>query len=63
VPAPAVSKTPTPWAVRCPNHGQVFLTHAEYVRQMYHADTLWLCPTCKEASWFDDANFEQRGAA
>ena len=54
VPSPAVSEVPTRWAIICPNHERVFLTYDEYVRQLCNADTLWHCPLCKEAAWFDD---------
>lgn len=55
-----VSKTPTPYAVRCRIHGQVFLTPAEYDYQMDNPDALWMCPICGHAASFDDDNYEAR---
>ena len=61
VPAERVSATETPWAVICPRHGQVFLTEAEYERQMLNPDNLWECaqPDCPARAEFDDDNWEK----
>jgi hypothetical protein len=48
----------TPWAVICPEHGQVFLKDAEYDMQMGAPDSLWKCPLCGRASEWDDDNYE-----
>ena len=48
----------TPWAVICPDHGQVFLTDAEYDAQMDKPDSLWTCPLCGKPSEWDDHNYE-----
>jgi hypothetical protein len=48
----------TPWAVLCPTHGQVFLTDAEYDKQMDDPETLWTCPICGERAEWDDDNYE-----
>ncbi len=52
--------TPTPYAVICPRHGKVFLSHQEYDEQMRHGDSRWACPCGLEAS-FDDAHWESFG--
>jgi hypothetical protein len=51
------SKSRMPWAVRCPSHNRVCLTHDEHVRQ---SDLPALvCPLCgKEATW-DQEWYEQ----
>lgn len=39
-------------AVRCPTHGHVELTSAQYDEQMNKPDSLWYCPKCTErADW------------
>ena len=48
----------SPWAVQCMIHGQVFLDHDEYVRQMARTNDLWVCPVCREPAEFDDDNYE-----
>lgn len=45
---------PTPWAVLCPEHGQVFLAEAEYMRQLGNPNALWRCPCGRTANWDDD---------
>jgi len=52
------SQEATPYAVRCPKHGRVFLTQAEYTRQMCIANELWICPLCNRSAQFDDDNYE-----
>lgn len=37
------STTPTPWAVRCPKHGQVYLTEDEYKEQVTRGGGWWQC--------------------
>ncbi len=49
----------TPWAVICPNHGEVFLTHEQYMAQMYEVDVMWKCPICSEYSEWNDENFDE----
>jgi hypothetical protein len=34
---------PTPWAVICPWHKRVFLTHDEYVEQLDNVNDIWRC--------------------
>jgi hypothetical protein len=53
-----VSSVPTPYAVICPTHGQVFLTHDEYINQMCKPDSLWKCPIDGMVCSFDDKNYE-----
>lgn len=48
---------PTPWAVSCPNHGQIFLTQMEYDRQMDDKNIGWICP-CGQLADFDRDNWE-----
>lgn len=58
----------TPYAIRCHGwekddpeaHGLVYLTEAQYDRQMELPHSTWSCPLCgiKPASW-DDENFEE----
>lgn len=52
------TRTPTPWAVICPHHGQQFLTGEEYDSQIMAADYFWFCPVCGEHSEWDDDNYE-----
>ena len=53
------SPTPTPYAVRCPTHGQAFLTKEEYDAQMMRPDARWSCPICGLESSWDDDNYEK----
>lgn len=55
---PAVAQERTPYAVICPEHGQKFMTHDEYMRQMCAPDSRWACPDCGRVSQFDDDNYE-----
>ena len=55
---PRVSVTKTPWAIHCRTHGQVFLTHDEYGRQMRDMNSLWKCPICGHNSQWDDDNYD-----
>ena len=56
----AASTTPTPFAVRCAEHGLVYLTEAEYRVQMDNPDDCWRCPTCRQVANWDDDNYEDR---
>ena len=38
------STVPTPWAVRCPYHGVVYLTENSYIAQLSRPDSYWECP-------------------
>ena len=53
------SSTPTAYAVICPKHEQIFLTHEEYIRQLEAPDSKWVCPYCNRLAEFDDANYEK----
>ena len=57
-PQPDISEVPTPWAVICCDHGRVFLSYHEYVRQMNRPDSVWICPACGDSAGFDDETFE-----
>lgn len=49
-----MTKAPTPYAVRCPQHGKVGLTEAQRNTQLRY-DAPWTCPKCgAEASWDDE---------
>lgn len=52
------SKTPTGYAVNCPMDGLVYLTDAEYSRQMSRPDSSWSCPRCGRPADWDDATYE-----
>jgi len=54
-----VSVDPTPYAIICPTHKQVFLTHNEYVRQMEIPSARWKCPICQTISNWDDEPYEE----
>lgn len=51
-------REPGPYAVICPNHGQVFLSSPEYDWQMNRPNSLWQCPLCGEEADWDDDNYE-----
>lgn len=55
-----VSEEPTPWAVICAVHGQVYLTEDEYVKQLERPNSYWRCPRCNMTATWDDANYERR---
>lgn len=38
--------------IRCPQHGTLLLTAAEYLKQMADADARWLCPQCGSTCWW-----------
>lgn len=48
----------TPYAVLCDDHGQRFLTHEQYLRQLNRPDSLWACPRCGESAHWDDDEYE-----
>jgi hypothetical protein len=52
----------TPFAVLCDDHGQRFLTHEQYLRQLNRPDSLWACPACGESAHWDDDEYEAAGA-
>lgn len=54
----AISDKPTAYAIRCPNHGQVFLTKEGYDVQMNRANSRWACPMCGESASWDDNNYD-----
>lgn len=61
-PQKSISKHPTPYAIICSIHKQVFLSSHEYNRQMRSANSLWVCPLCPEfqiGTQFDDANYDK----
>lgn len=48
-----------PWDLPGGGCGLVYLTEAEYERQMMAPDKTWRCPLCRyEADWNDD-NYEE----
>lgn len=58
-----LSREETPYAVVCPDHGQVFLTESEYNRQMGNPDRFWACPHAGPRCYpvaFDDLHYESR---
>ena len=57
-----MSPTPTPYRIECPNCGSVYLSQAEYERQMREPALRWRCPLCAAEAEWDDANYEARGA-
>jgi len=53
--------TPSPFAVQCWHGGRptkVYLTRAEYGRQLSRPDSMWTCPACGKDAFWDDANYE-----
>lgn len=42
--------------------GPIYLTEAEYDRQMMAPDALWKCPRCHAGATWDDLNYEARMA-
>lgn len=69
------SATPTRWAVLCPKHGRVYLSEAEYERQLALVATRWTCPQacspldvipdeagiCGEVCEWDDETYDTWG--
>jgi len=55
---PDVSREPTPYAIHCPKHGKVYLSHHNYNRQMWQMDSLWRCPLCGRVAQWDDDNYD-----
>jgi hypothetical protein len=52
------SQAPSPFAVICRTHGQVYITEDDYVKQLSMPDALWTCPECGGVAEFDDDNYE-----
>jgi hypothetical protein len=48
----------TPYAVDCPTHGTVYMTEDFYQKQLHLPNNKWICPICKEESWWNDNNYE-----
>ncbi len=48
----------TPWAVQCPHHGQVFLSHEDYASQMSNPNDGWRCFCGRPAEW-DEDNYQR----
>lgn len=48
---------PTPYEVRCAQHGDVYLTAQEYVRQRELPEDPFRCPICREPSRFNERRF------
>lgn len=43
------------YGIICRMHGKQGLTRDDYMNQMYHPDSRWICPQCGDiASWDDD---------
>lgn len=53
-----LSIVPTPYAVICPQHSKVYLTHTEYIQQLDKPGTLWKCPLCRRDSDWDNLNYD-----
>jgi hypothetical protein len=49
----------SPYAIICPDHGRVYLSSAEYERQMRLPDDRWICPRDGKVSEWDDDNYER----
>jgi hypothetical protein len=49
----------TPWAVKCRQHGKVFLNEHEYSAQLMLPDARWKCPFCRRTAEWDDDNYER----
>lgn len=45
--------------VICRQHGAIDIDKADYIRQMYDADSKWKCPICKQNAEFNDARYEE----
>lgn len=58
LPSERISPTPTPYLVHCRRDGALFLTEAEYSRQMWNPDRGWECPYCGGPAEWDDDNYE-----
>jgi uncharacterized C2H2 Zn-finger protein len=56
---PIVSEERTPYMVRCPTHGQVYLTNKGYTQQMMAANSLWKCPHCGLNAYWDNDNYDE----
>lgn len=57
---PTMPEQVTPYRVRCHDRcGFVYLSEAEYDRQMMSPDSLWKCPKCRSSATWDDAHYEK----
>lgn len=45
--------------VKCPTHGDQYLTREQYMAQLLRAADEWTCPTCGQRSEWDDNYFWQ----
>lgn len=48
----------TQYAVKCPDHGKVYLSEEEYIRQLENPNCTWRCGCGGEAYW-DDEHYEK----
>jgi hypothetical protein len=48
------SRYRSPYRVRCPEHGFVYLTPQNYSAQLSRADDCWRCPICLSYAHWDD---------
>jgi len=48
----------TPYAIICPEHELVYLTHEEYDNQLMKPDHYWICPLDNHRAVWDDENYE-----
>lgn len=55
-----LSKKNSPWAVICEEHGQMFLSKENYMKQLSNPDALWKCPICGVSASFDDENYAKQ---
>ena len=46
------------FAIICPLHGRVFLSHEEYDEQIRDTYAVWKCPRCGKSALFDDELYE-----
>jgi hypothetical protein len=53
------TRNPTPWAVKCPAHGIVYLFHKEYFEQICDLDKGYFCPICKKDAPFQEDIYER----
>ncbi len=43
----------TPYVVDCPTHSSVYMTEDFYQKQLHLPNNKWVCPICKEESWWE----------
>ena len=58
-PLPVQSDERTPYALLCPRHGAIYLTHHGYNLQMQKYELRWYCPQCGELAGWDDDNWDE----